>query len=47
MDCETLFFDKAEFGTVNHEYHFNIGDEGAGSLCYEKTIEFLDGLNLN
>lgn len=47
VDCETLFFDKAEFGTVNHEYHFNIGDEGAGSLCYEKTIEYLDGLNLN
>lgn len=38
----SLFFDKNQYGEVGHEYQFNIGDNGAGSLCYEKTLIFLN-----
>ena len=41
-DVTSLFFDKNEYGEVGHEYQFSIGDGGAGSLCYQQTILFLD-----
>ena len=41
-DVTSLFFDKNEYGEVGHEYHISIGDGGAGSLCNQQTILFLD-----
>lgn len=43
---QSLFFDKEEYGEIGHEYQFNIGDKGAGALCYETTITFLESLQL-
>ena len=37
-----FFFDKDQYDEIGHEYQFNIGDNGAGSLCYEQTILFWD-----
>lgn len=44
VDVTSFFFDKDEYGVVNHEYQYSIADGGAGSLCYEKTIQFLKEL---
>lgn len=41
---ETLFFDPAQDGQVLHEYQFNIGDNGPGARCYQRTTEFLRSL---
>lgn len=38
---EALFFDKEEFGSVEHEFQFDIGDGADGTLCYQKTLAFL------
>ena len=42
IDVSFLFFDKDQYDEIGHEYQFNIGDNGAGSLCYEQTILFWD-----
>ncbi len=42
VDVTSLFFDEERYGDVGHEYQFSIGDGGAGSLCYEQTLLFLD-----
>lgn len=41
VKVSSLFFDKEQYGEVGHEYQFNIGDDNAGSLCYEQTLSFL------
>ena len=45
VDVASLFFEKSEYGEVGHEYQFSIGDGGAGSLCYEQTILFLNRIS--
>ena len=42
IEVTSLFFDKNEYGEVGHEYQYSIGDGGAGSLCYEQTVLFLN-----
>lgn len=44
VEVTSLFFDKKQYGQINHEYQFNIGDDSAGSLCYEKTLEFVHNI---
>lgn len=44
IKVQTLFFEKEQYGEVGHEYQFSIGDNGPGSLCYEKTVSFLENL---
>lgn len=44
IEVQTLFFEKEKYGEVGHEYQFSIGNNGPGSLCYEKTISFLSNL---
>ena len=44
-DVTSLFFDRNEYGEVGHEYQFSIGDGGAGSLCYEQTVLFLNRIS--
>lgn len=45
IEVTSLFFDKDQYGKVNHEYQFSIGDQGAGSLCYEYTLQFLKDIS--
>lgn len=47
VDVTSLFFDKNRYGNVNHEYQFNIGDNGTGALCYEYTTQFLRNITDN
>lgn len=44
IEVTSLFFNKSQYGDVNHEYQFNIGDNAAGTLCYEYTVQFLDSI---
>lgn len=46
VQTTSLFFDKETDGDVPHEYQFNIGDNAAGSLCYDLTLTFLEGLDI-
>lgn len=44
VDVTSLFFDKDKYGEIGHEYQFNIGDGGPGTICYEMTLDFLKSL---
>lgn len=44
VSVTSLFFEKDKYGEIGHEYQFNIGDDGAGAICYKMTLEFLESV---